>query len=97
MTTAQAQAAAAAELPFDYKAEVDRMLLFCSVVADIPAAQILETIHRTHSVGAILDPTAYRDRLFDGSLDAVAAIARAVLELQKAHAIAKAAVAGRAR
>lgn len=63
---------------FDFKAEADKMLLAARFLADLDLDSITETAERAHSLGPIVDPTAYRDALQSGDLEAVAALAAAL-------------------
>ena len=62
------------------------MLLACAfvlipIVMEIPADALRRGIERVHTLGPILDPTAYQRGM--GNLDASAALVRAVLAFQR--------------
>lgn len=56
----------------EYRLQMDRLLLlggsFAELVDATPLAQMAETVERADAVGAILDPTKYREALADGRL-----------------------------
>lgn len=45
--------------PYDYKAEFDKIGLIARVASEIDVDRIQDVISRAHSIGPILDPTAY--------------------------------------
>lgn len=59
------------EETFDFKMEVDKVILAVNFLADLKIDQILETISRVDALGSLLDPTAYRNQLYDGSMHLV--------------------------
>ncbi len=68
-----------------YRGKVQRMMLvarsLCEVELD--ADEIRDTVERAHSLGASVDPTAYRDRLQDGSLDLTEKVATIMIRAQR--------------
>jgi hypothetical protein len=68
--------------PFDFVFEADRLVLAAKLLAEVDAAELLRHISRAHTLGPILDPTRYQAALHRGSLDQIAALARAALTIQ---------------
>lgn len=60
---------------FDFKTEADRLILVCNFLADIDLESLRLAVTRAHTIGPIVDPTRYRDALFDGSMDDIARLA----------------------
>jgi hypothetical protein len=70
------------EIPedFDYRIEVDKMLLAARFLADLDLASILRAIEQAHTIGPFIDPTAYRDSLYRGHMDIVRDLAASLVE-----------------
>jgi hypothetical protein len=63
-------------MSYDHRATVDDMVaafrtfvLLASVVSERDGQQAAETVAKAQAIGFMIDPTAYRDALFSGSLD----------------------------
>lgn len=66
---------------FDLKGHADRMLLAVSILAEsVDLEQITAVVATAHSLAPLLDPTAYRDALYRGDMDAIARLAAALKE-----------------
>lgn len=61
---------------FDFKSQADKLLLAMQFLSTIDVDGIVEAISEAHTVGWFLDPTAYRDALSLGHMDAVGLLAR---------------------
>lgn len=69
---------------FDFQTEADRLILASRLVAETDPGRLLDEISRAHTLGPILDPTAYKGALDRGDLDRLTRLARAAVELQRA-------------
>jgi len=65
---------------FDVKSETQRMFLAMSFLADLNLQGLTEVVRDAHTIGPIVDPTAYRDALWRGDMDRMARIAEALKE-----------------
>lgn len=68
---------------FDFQTEADRLILASRLVAETEPGRLIDEISRAHTLGPILDPTAYKGALDRGHLDQVARLARAAFELRR--------------
>jgi hypothetical protein len=69
---------------FDFKGNADRLLLAVKFLADtVDLDGMVFTLSMTHSLGAVLDPTAYRDALQRGDMHRVESLVRALAPAMK--------------
>lgn len=67
---------AVSEADFDYKLQVDKLLLGMQFIASVDIAAIQATVRHAHSYGPFADPTGYREALQKGDMDAIGELAR---------------------
>lgn len=51
---------------FDFKSQVDKMLLVARVLPELKLQDIINTVESAHTFGPFIDPTTYRDALWRG-------------------------------
>lgn len=61
---------------FDYKTQVDKLLLGMQFIASVDIAEIRATVERADSLGPFVDPTAYMEALQKGDMHAIGELAR---------------------
>lgn len=73
---------------FDFKTEADKLILACRFLADVDLESIRHMVLHAHTLGPILDPTAYSGALNRGHLDLVGRLAsRAQVVVSAFHEI----------
>ena len=60
----------------EYKADMDKAVLFCQVLITLPVEKMANHLEHVHAVAPILDPTAYRNGM--DNLEQQAAVVRAL-------------------
>ncbi|MGB9113507.1 MAG: hypothetical protein WCF24_12375 [Acidimicrobiales bacterium] len=74
-----------AEESFDFKIEMDRLVLIGNLlVEDFPLDRLERAIEDAHAVGWFADPTKYRDALFSGTFDECVQIIKGAQEFAEA-------------
>lgn len=68
---------------FDYTGTVTKLGFAMRVIADIPLEKIVSTTEMAHTLGAMIDPTKYRDALQRGDMDAMCNLAKALIPAVK--------------
>jgi len=67
--------------PLEYSGEMTRMSVMIPLILQCKPADCLNYINHVHSIGPILDPTAYRKGM--DNLDVAAHVCRAILAAQR--------------
>lgn len=62
--------------PFDFQAEVDRVLISMQLLSQLEIDLIISTISRADSLGPFLEPTLYMKQLNSGSMHLVEHLCR---------------------
>lgn len=68
---------------FDFKGQSDKLLLVGQFLTSIDLNGIVSLVDTTHGLAPMLDPTAYRDALHRGDMDAIRDFARALQPAMK--------------
>ena len=60
-----------------------QIMLFCGLLKGIDLATFIERLDRADTLGAVLDPTLYREAIQSGKLELLQETARALLSAQQ--------------
>jgi hypothetical protein len=72
--------------PAEYEAEIVKVRLFASILQGVPLERMLEQAERADSIGAMIDPTLYREKMngLDMDIELLRAFAKAKRDTRKA-------------